>query len=65
MKHTFDYETLHECDYLVDNPGNPEGVSDCRQPATHKVWWHYENGVTEEWYLCRRHFRKVREQEGV
>jgi len=54
----FDWKVPARCEYGIPMPGHPDGVDDCREPATHRVWW--ADDESDAMALCAAHFEKVR-----
>ena len=34
-----DYEVIETCKWGVPDRHNPEGESDCGEPACYRIWW--------------------------
>lgn len=55
-----DYEVIEHCKWGVPDNRHPEGESDCREPATHRVWWDdYEKAIP----VCTEHFLMIKKGE--
>jgi len=59
-KLSFDYEDIAKCEYGINDPYSPGGVSSCGEPAIRYIWWDdYENGMK----VCQRHFLIIETME--
>lgn len=53
-----DYETIASCVFAVPAP-TAEGIADCGEPATHRVWW---DDYSRALLVCPDHFTKITKQ---
>uniref|UniRef100_A0A6M3XIK4 Uncharacterized protein n=1 Tax=viral metagenome TaxID=1070528 RepID=A0A6M3XIK4_9ZZZZ len=56
MNNDFDYAVIATCQYDVSKTNM---YHDCREPATHKIWW----GDSRPTVVCKEHFEFIAREE--